>query len=95
MSGRVSVSKRTPQGERELTTLGAGEAFGEVAILAEQPRTATVSAVEPTTLRFLQRSEIEAELAKIAPWVGAMISTLAGRFVALNDEVARLRGADG
>jgi CRP-like cAMP-binding protein len=93
VSGQVAVSKRTPEGERQIAALGAGEAFGEVAIFAEQERTATVSAVEPTTLRLLRRTEIEAELAKVAPWVGAMISTLAGRFAALNDEIVRLRGA--
>ena len=95
VSGRVSISKRTPQGEQQLTTLEAGETFGEIAVFAEQPRTATVSAVEPTTLRFLRRAEIEAELAKVAPWVGGMITTLANRFTDLNAEVARLRGADG
>jgi CRP/FNR family cyclic AMP-dependent transcriptional regulator len=42
---------------RELATLGPGSVVGEMALLAEGPRTATVTATEPTTLFGLAHRE--------------------------------------
>ena len=41
---------------KSLSTMGAGEFFGEIGLLRDVPRTATVTAVEDTSLRFLDRT---------------------------------------
>jgi len=51
--GRVSV---TANG-RELRELGPGEGFGEIALLRDVPRTATVTALDDTDLRGLERTD--------------------------------------
>ena len=44
--GEVAISRRSPDGEEiKLASLGRGQFFGEVGILAETRRTATVCAV--------------------------------------------------
>jgi CRP-like cAMP-binding protein len=48
---------------RVVNTLGSGAAFGEIAFLTGQPRTATVRAVEPTALQVLTIQDFRALLA--------------------------------
>jgi CRP/FNR family transcriptional regulator len=49
LSGRVRVTQSADDGTaHQLRELGPGEMFGELALLNEQPRSASVTALEPT-----------------------------------------------
>lgn len=50
LEGRLVVTKQSGDKEVELARLGAGEVVGEIALLDDAPRTATVTAIEPTRL---------------------------------------------
>jgi CRP-like cAMP-binding protein len=50
-AGRVLVSRAG----REIRELGPGDVFGELALMLDVPRTATVTALEPVRLRTLAR----------------------------------------
>ncbi len=54
-SGKVDVIQEKGGKETKIATLGPGEVFGEMALLDEFPRSATVRASEPTTCLGLQR----------------------------------------
>jgi CRP-like cAMP-binding protein len=58
-SGSVEVLHRRAQSrERNLATLGPGSLFGEAALLTDEPRNATVRALEPCTLLALRRTDL-------------------------------------
>jgi CRP-like cAMP-binding protein len=57
VDGEVEVVHDGDGGEKKLATLGRGQFFGEIAILRDMPRMASVRALEPTTL-FAMESEI-------------------------------------
>jgi len=57
-SGHVRVTK----GDREIRTMGPGESFGELSLLDDAPRSATVTAIEPTTAVLLDEMQFLAEL---------------------------------
>jgi CRP-like cAMP-binding protein len=54
-SGKVEVVQDKDGKPHRLATLGSGEMFGEMALLDEFPRSASVRALEPTTCLGLQR----------------------------------------
>jgi CRP-like cAMP-binding protein len=61
--GEVAISKRSPEGDEvKLAKLGRGQFFGEVGILAETRRTATVSAVGDVELIALSWQQFQEAL---------------------------------
>jgi peroxiredoxin 2/4 len=61
--GEVAISRRSPEGEEvKLAKLGSGQFFGEVGILAETRRTATVCAVGDVELIALSWKEFQQTL---------------------------------
>jgi len=59
-SGEVDISKMLAEGDEQLlVTIGAGEVFGELAILDEAPRSATARVNNDTVLWRLERPDFE------------------------------------
>jgi NADH dehydrogenase len=56
-SGKVEVVRRTSAGEQVVATLGPGQYFGEVALMQASGRTATVRAIEDTTVVSIARQD--------------------------------------
>ena len=55
VEGEVEVVRESDGASRPLATLGRGQFFGEIAILRDTPRMATVRALKPTTLFAMER----------------------------------------
>jgi nitroimidazol reductase NimA-like FMN-containing flavoprotein (pyridoxamine 5'-phosphate oxidase superfamily) len=55
VDGAVEVVQDDGQQSTRLTALHGGDFFGEIAILRDSPRTATVRAIQPTTLLAMDR----------------------------------------
>jgi GNAT superfamily N-acetyltransferase len=60
LEGAVEISKQLPRGRRVLTTLGAGQIFGEGAFLLGTPRSADVTALAECHLLACNTAEFEA-----------------------------------
>jgi CRP-like cAMP-binding protein len=69
-----------------IATLGAGSFFGEMALLDRQPRTATVTTLEPSTLLVITAGEFNAFLESMPSVDRKMLVVLAER---LRDVEAR------
>ncbi|HZT07687.1 MAG TPA: DUF1003 domain-containing protein [Chloroflexota bacterium] len=72
-AGEAQVQR---DGRMDVATLGPGEVFGEMAILAEEPRSATVLARTPLTLWRLWRADVH-DLVQASPQFAAALRELA------------------
>jgi CRP-like cAMP-binding protein len=77
-SGKVTVTQRTPNAEREIRIMGPGESFGELALLEDAPRSATVTAVEQTTAVLLDKGQFLAEIRTYPEIALAIVPVLVG-----------------
>jgi CRP-like cAMP-binding protein len=59
VSGSVHVLRETAAGIKMVAELGQGDTFGEIGLVSDQPRTATVRARTPVTAYTLSRKEFE------------------------------------
>jgi serine/threonine-protein kinase len=80
VAGRCDVQKEMPSGTETLMSMGPGAVFGEMAIMTEGPRTATVVASEPTTVLVVTPAVLEQEMAALKPWIATLLKSLAARF---------------
>ncbi len=87
LRGRVEVTKRAPGGqEHRLTFLGDGTTFGELTLVDRGPRSASVRAVEPTTVAVLAMAALDRATAGDPATRGRMLYGLAAHLA------RRLRG---
>jgi len=78
ISGKLKVYRETQDGIRtDLTVLGPGSYFGEVALVTGKPRTASVEAVEESTLIEISEKEFDSVLDQNPKLARQIISSLA------------------
>lgn len=85
--GRFAVRVTTPLGETAtLAIRGPGEAFGELALVSDSPRSATVAALEPAETHSLFRREFD-ELRREHPLVNRVLVAILAASVRRMDEL--------
>lgn len=79
LDGEVEVR----QGDRVIATRGRGDYLGEIALLDERPRTATVVATTPVSVEVLNRREFMSLLAETPELSEQIMATVARRLADL------------
>lgn len=87
VQGRVEVFRRVDSHEYPVATLGEEECFGEMSILEDVPRAASVRALEPTRVLKIDRESFR-ELITERPQIAfAIFKILGGRLRHMNLEI--------
>ena len=91
LSGRVRVVEATSDGQADmlLGELGRAEIFGEIGILRDQPRAATIIAVDRTHCLVLSRQDFIAVLQESPELANALLRVVAGRLYDADRKLAR------
>ncbi|PCI40440.1 MAG: cyclic nucleotide-binding protein [Rhodospirillaceae bacterium] len=82
----VQVKDETP---RTLLTVGPGSIFGEMALIDDGPRTASVVVLEESEAMVISQTEFEARLKKSDPVIGLLLKIYTDR---LREQTAQLAG---
>lgn len=89
--GKVRVFKTTVAGgtkkEINLCELGAKSMFGEMSMIDEETRSASVQAVAPTECTVITKQIFEDQLTRIPPWMVNMIKILVKRLRDTNEKL--------
>ena len=86
VTGHCRAFRNTPSGPETLTEMGPGDVFGEMALLLDDPRAATVEALDTVTVLVLDKRTMTEGLC-IDGWTGALVKALAQRFRDLEQQV--------
>jgi serine/threonine-protein kinase len=79
VSGRCLVTAMSEGRRVVLRELGPGDVFGETAVFSDEPRSATVEAIEPLEVRVVTGETLSQTLG-LQTWAGAFVKALAERF---------------
>lgn len=95
LDGRVRIARQIPgMGEEALAVLGAGQVFGEMALLDESPRSADAIAHDSCRLLAISKEDLDdllfrdKELAYEVLW--STVHMLVGRLRSTNDKLTLL-----
>jgi serine/threonine-protein kinase len=86
VSGSCRAFRQIGDKKEVLTTMTAGSVFGEMALLLDEPRAASVEAVTATTVLVLDKQTFD-EGVGVDGWTGALVRALAERFRTLEQQV--------
>lgn len=89
-SGRVKITQKTGGGEREIREMGAGDSFGELSLLSDMPRSATVTALEPTTCVLLDKPRFLAEIRTYPDIALEILPVVVNRLLESDKRIAEL-----
>ncbi len=80
-SGRVEISTDTASGKVVIAIISAGEVFGELALISQQPRTATATAFEDTVLEIITPQRLKQMIDHADPLLSTLLKGSLGRFI--------------
>jgi CRP-like cAMP-binding protein len=88
--GKLEVSRRVGSAEVVIAIEGPGTILGEMALIDDQPRSATIRAMEPTRLTVVPREAFQFHLARTDPVIRMLLERFTTIIRSISAENVRL-----
>ena len=92
LSGRVRIFKMMNAEKIELSILGKGDFCGEMSLLLEGTRTASMEAMTDTEVLILSKESLLSKIQQDPGFALNMVRTMAGRMAAAHEVITRIEG---
>ncbi|MDH5762693.1 MAG: cyclic nucleotide-binding domain-containing protein [Nitrospinota bacterium] len=90
MEGKVNVTKKVDKKSILINTLSKGEVFGEMGLISQSVRSASVVAVGNVTIGVIEREQFEAIVSKLPNDVRAIVKALVDRLRYTSDQLSKI-----
>jgi CRP-like cAMP-binding protein len=87
--GSIKVFRSVDQKEITLDTIGPGMVMGEIAMIANVPRTASCMAIEDTDVVMITKQEFDNAFAKVPDWFRKIALILVQRLRETDEKISR------
>lgn len=94
-SGHLGIFRDTPQGRKILSQAGPGELVGEMVLINQGPRSATVEALERCTLHEISAADYEKNVYHLPSWYMKILKELVRRLKKTSDLLEKRGGVYG
>lgn len=91
VKGKVEVFKEIDGHRTILGTIGEGDIIGEMSLITEETRSASIQALEKTEVVVLTKNLVSQNLKKLPPYMEKIVSTLTERLRTANTRLAEVR----
>ncbi len=88
--GKVNITKKVDKKSILINTLGKGEVFGEMGLISQSVRSASVVAVGNVTIGVIEREQFEVTVSKLPDDVRAIVKALVDRLRYTSDQLSKI-----
>ncbi len=90
LEGKVNVTKKVDKKSILINTLNEGEVFGEMGLISQSVRSASVVAVGNVTIGVIEREQFEKIVSKLPDDVRAIVNALVDRLRYTSDQLSKI-----
>ena len=88
--GKVNITKKVDKKSILINSLSKGEVFGEMGLISQSVRSASVVAVGNVTIGVIEREQFEAIVTKLPDDVRAIVKALVDRLRYTSDQLSKI-----
>ena len=90
LEGKVNVTKKVDKKSILINSLSKGEVFGEMGMISQSTRSASVVAVGNVTIGVIEREQFDATVAQLPKDIQAIVKALVDRLRNTSDQLSRI-----
>ena len=90
LEGKVNVTKKVDKKSILINSLSKGEVFGEMGMISQSARSASVVAVGNVTIGVIDREQFEATVSQLPEDIQAIVNALVDRLRYTSDQLSKI-----